>query len=267
MADEPKIPKWRAYADELRQKIMDGEYPEGYKLLPHKKAAEEQGIHHETVRVAYGQLEGEGLIHSQKRTGTVVLGPPQRRRVPRGTTVTRDPQRGYIFPAAAHPGEPWEVHGQPFRKHVPAPLEVTNKFGLTPQALVLRRRRVTSPEGEPPFQLADTWISPSGEADAPRVADASPGPGGYIDRLEEAGHGPIEWSETVRAHTLSQEEADLLEIKKSAPALQTVIVGTSAKTEQPVEITVRVIPGDRVELTSQLVRGISAAWPTSPVVP
>jgi GntR family transcriptional regulator len=262
---DPQPAKWRRIAAEIRAKIQDGSYPPGSTLPQLKAYASELGIHHETVRAAYKELEREGLVRTIQRRGSIVLEPPVRRRITRGVTVTRDPARGYVFPAAARPDEPWEAHGRPFRKVLPAPVEVTDRFGLDPGAEVLRRRRVTSPVGEPPFQLVDTWISPSAVEDAPRVAEASPGPGGYLDRLEEAGHGPIDWEETSRVRMPDREEAKLLEIAQSIPVLESVIVGSSALTGEPIEVTIRVIPGDRVELAGKLQRGESAEWPVTPV--
>ncbi|WP_052433023.1 GntR family transcriptional regulator [Streptacidiphilus carbonis] len=262
---EPSSTKWRQLAAELRAKIQDGTYPPGSTLPQLKAYAVELGIHHETVRVAYKQLEKEGLIRTIQRTGSVVLEPPVRRRITRGVTITRDPARGYVFPAASRPDEPWQVHGRPFRKTIPAPAQVTDLFELEPGTEVLRRRRITSPAGEPPFQLVDTWLSPDAVATAPRIAEASPGPGGYLDRLEEAGHGPIEWEETSRVRMPDREEARLLEIALSIPVLESTIVGTSALTSKPVEVTIRVIPGDRVELAGKLQRGESAEWPVDPV--
>ncbi|RPK69899.1 Mannosyl-D-glycerate transport/metabolism system repressor MngR [Streptomyces sp. ADI97-07] len=262
---EPSSIKWRQIADDLRAKIQGGIYPPGSTLPQLKAYASELGIHHETVRAAYKELEKEGLVRTIQRRGSVVLEPPVRRRITRGVTVTRDPARGYVFPAASRPDEPWQVHGRPFRKAVPAPPQVTDHFELEPSTEVLRRRRVTSPAGEPPFQLVDTWLSPDAVQSAPRIADPSPGPGGYLDRLEEAGHGPIEWEETSRVRMPDREEARLLEIAQSIPVLETTIVGTSALTVKPVEVTIRVIPGDRVELAGKLQRGESARWPVDPV--
>ncbi|MFI9311192.1 GntR family transcriptional regulator [Streptomyces triculaminicus] len=262
---EPSTIKWRQLAAELRAKIQDGTYPPGSTLPQLKAYASELGIHHETVRAAYKDLEKEGLVRTIQRKGSVVLEPPVRRRITRGVTITRDPARGYVFPAASRPDEPWQVHGRPFRKVVPAPAQVTDQFELEPGAEVLRRRRVTSPAGEPPFQLVDTWLSPEAVEAAPRIAEPSPGPGGYLDRLEEAGHGPIEWEETSRIRMPDREEARLLEIAQSIPVLESTIVGTSALTDKPIEVTVRVIPGDRVELAGKLQRGESAQWPVDPV--
>ncbi|MDX2697154.1 GntR family transcriptional regulator [Streptomyces ipomoeae] len=264
---EPRTPKWRQLADEVRRRIDDGTYPRGTALPQIKPAAEAAGVSYETMRAAYKALESEGLVRSVKRTGFVVLETPGRRRITRGSIITRDPARGYIFPAAARPDEPWEVHGRPFRSFVPAPDVVAEHFGIEPGAETLRRRRVTSPAGEPPFQLVDTWLSPDAVNDAPQVAEASTGPGGYLDRLEEAGHGPISWTETVRVRMPEREEAQLLSISTAMPILETTIVGTSTRTERPLEVTIRVIPGDRVELFSELQRARSARWPVTPVKP
>lgn len=260
-----KTPKWRQLADEVRCQIEDGTYPQGAALPQVKPAAEAAGVSYETMRAAYKALESEGLVRSVKRTGFVVLEAPGRRRVTRGTVVTRDPARGYVFPAASRPDEPWEVHGRPFRADVPAPDRVAGLFGVPPGTEILRRRRVTSPAGEPPFQLVDTWISPDAVADAPRVAEPSTGPGGYLDRLEEAGHGPISWSETIRVRVPDREEAQLLTIAMVMPVLESTIIGTSALTNRPIEITIRVIPGDRVELVSELQRSRAARWPVGPI--
>ncbi|MET8859249.1 GntR family transcriptional regulator [Streptomyces sp. NPDC004579] len=261
----PKTPKWRQLANEVRRQIEDGLYPQGAVLPQLKPAAEEAGVSYETMRAAYKALESEGLVRSVKRTGFVVLEAPGRRRVTRGTTITRDPARGYVFPAASRPDEPWETHGRPFRALVSAPPVVADHLGIPAGTKTLRRRRVTSPAGEPPFQLVDTWISPDAVEDAPQTAEPSTGPGGYLDRLEEAGHGPMSWTETIRVRAPEREEAQLLTISPVMPILETTIVGTSARTQRPIEVTVRVIPGDRVELVSELQRARSARWPVTPV--
>ncbi|MEU2287880.1 GntR family transcriptional regulator [Streptomyces sp. NPDC013178] len=262
---EPKVPKWRQLADEVRRQIEDRTYPPGAVLPQIKPAAEARGVSYETMRAAYKSLEADGLVRMVKRVGFKVMEPPMRRRITRGRTITRDPARGYIFPAASGPDEPWEVHGRPLAGFFPAPDEVATRFEIESGSETLRRRRVTSPAGEPPFQLVDTWISPDAVADAPQVAEKSTGPGGVYDRLEEAGHGPISWSETIRVRMPDREEAQLLAIPVAMPVVETIVVGVSARTERPIEVTIRVIPGDRVELFGELQRGRSARWPVSPV--
>ncbi|MDT3396998.1 GntR family transcriptional regulator [Streptomyces sp. B1866] len=260
--------KYEEVAADLRQRILSGEYEPGGKLPRYEDLTVHYGVGRGVISEALALLQREGLVRSVKRLGTVVQDIQlERRRITRGNLVARDPRRGYVFPAAAAPDEPWTVHGQPKRAFVPAPSRVAECFGLEEGAEVLRRRRVTSPAGEPPFQLVDTWISPSAVEDAPQAAEPSTGPGGYLDRLEEAGHGPLSWRETTRARMPSREEAQLLKIPSAAPVLELTLVGTSAKTLRPIEVTIRVIPSDRVEIVSQLRRAPSAQWPVEPVGP
>jgi GntR family transcriptional regulator len=59
----------------------------------------------------------------------------------------------------------------------------------------------------------------------------------------------------------TKEEADLLQIPVTIPVLEIVRVGTSAKDDQPIEVTMYVIPSDRVEQVVILERDETAAWP------
>lgn len=260
--------KYEGMAADLRQRISDGEWPVGDKLPKTDELVAEYGVSRETVRSAIDVLAREGLVRVVKRLGTVVqdrnVG---RRRIQRSTLVMRDPSRGYVFPAASRPDEPWEVHGQPKRMLAPVPAHVAEHLALEPGTEVMRRRRVTSPEGEPPFQIADAWIHPEALDDAPKAGEISTGPGGYLDRVEEAGHGPLSWDEVTRTRMPTREEARLLQIGTENPVLEMTTVGTSARTGQPVEASVRIIPGDRVELLSKLERHDSARWPVEPVQP
>jgi GntR family transcriptional regulator len=255
-------------AANLRERLDRGEWAPGDTLPTTDQLVERYEHSRETVRAAVDVLAKEGRVRVIKRRGTVVqdrsIG---RRRIPRSTRVMRDPLRGYVFPAASRPDEPWEVHGQPKRMLAPIPDGVAEILGVDPGAEVMRRRRVTSPAGEPPFQIADAWIHPDVLAEAPQAGEISTGPGGYLDRIEEAGHGPLEWEESTRVRMPSKEEAKLLQIPVEMPVWETVTVGTSARTGEPVEASVRVIPGDRAEFVSKLVRDDSAQWPVEPVQP
>ena len=152
------------------------------------------------------------------------------------------------------------AHGKPRREFVPIDSRPAELLGVEPGEMVLRRRRVTSPTGEPPFQLVDTWIHPRGVADAPQVADARTGHGGYLDRLEEAGHGPISWDEFMRVRMPSKDEARLVEMPDGMPVLELARVGRSGADDAPIEVTMCVIPADRVEVVTTLRRAPSAHW-------
>jgi GntR family transcriptional regulator len=260
--------RYEQVSDDLRARIHTGEYAIGANLPTYEELTTIYGVGRGVISSALQVLEREGLVRIVKRAGIRVLGwSVERRRIGRGQTVMRDPHRGYIFPSASRADEPWQTHGTPRRSYEPAPARVATFLGVEPGIAVLRRRRVTSPAGEPAFQLVDTWLSAEAVRDAPRTAQPDTGPGGYIDRLEEAGHGPIQWTEHTRARAPSREEAALLDISEESSVLELLLVGTSPALGRPVEVTIRIIPADRVELVTQLQRDESAQWPVQPTTP
>lgn len=262
------MPRYEQVADDLRTRIHAGEYAIGTTLPQYAELTETYGVGRGVISSALQILEREGLIRIVKRAGIKVLDwRVQRRRIGRGQMVMRDPQRGYVFPAASRADEPWMVHGKAVRSYEPAPERVAEFLGIEAGIATLRRRRVTSPTGEPPFQVVDTWLSAEAVRDAPKVGEANTGPGGYIDRLEEAGHGPIQWTEHARGRTPTREEAALLDISPESTVVELVLVGQSPKLGRPVDVTVRVIPADRLELVTELRRDESAQWPVQPVTP
>ncbi|MDF4254715.1 GntR family transcriptional regulator [Streptomyces sp. WMMB303] len=262
------MPRYEEVADDLRRRIHSGEYGVGATLPTYADLTATYSVGRGVISSALGVLEREGLIRVVKRAGIRVLNwQIERRRIGRGQAVMRDPARGYVFPAASHAGEPWATHGRPFRSYEPVPDRVAALLDVEPGIAVLRRRRVTSPADEPPFQIVDTWLSPIAVRDAPQVAEANTGPGGYIDRLEESGHGPLSWREHARGRTPTSEEARLLDISPETTVLELTLVGTSHSLGRPVDVTVRVIPADRVELVTELHRDESAQWPVTPVTP
>jgi GntR family transcriptional regulator len=262
--------RYRAIADDLRQRIMAGEYRSSESLPRQSDLAEAYETKRAVIAEAVRVLEGEGMVRAVRKRGTVVQWPAVRRRIERGSKVTRDTgytvvgvtvpgAAGYNFPAAQ--AESWQAHGAPRASAEPCPPRVAELLRVVEGDRVVRRRRVTSPAGEPPFQLVDSWIHPDGIADAPRAAEPDTGPGGYLDRLEEAGHGPISWTEHVRAKMPLPDEADLLQIAARAVVIEIARVGTSAKTQTPVEVTICVIPAERVEIITPLERDRTAQWP------
>ncbi|WP_399559040.1 GntR family transcriptional regulator (plasmid) [Streptomyces chartreusis] len=256
----------REVADALRTRVLNKEKQPGETLATVAEIAETYDVARETARAAANMLAAEGLLRSVHRRGFVVQNTVPRRRIRRGQVVTRNPHTGYVFPATHDPGEKWVAHGTPRRSLEAAPEIVATTFGVEPGSSVLRRRRVTSPAGEPAFQLVDTWLSAQAVTDAPQVAEPSTGPGGYLDRLEEAGHGPMSWREVTRVRMPSADEAKLLEISTAMPVFEITMTGYSGRDDSPLEVTIKVIPGDRVEMVADLVRGDSAGWPVSAVV-
>ena len=248
----------------LRSRIEGGEWEPGSNLPRMQDLAAEYGVNRDTLGRAIAVLETEGLVWAVPRRGTVVRYGMSRPRRPRGNVVKRNVATGspgYSFPAASGQ-EVWKHHVEPTaRPEKLTDARIARMLGVPQGAEVMRRLRVTGPETEPPFQINDSWIDPRGVADAPEVANSEPGPGGWLYRLETAGHGPITWTETHRARMPSQDEATLLQIPRGLPVMEVVRVGRSAKDDRPIEVTMYVIPSDRVEMTVALQRDESATWP------
>jgi DNA-binding GntR family transcriptional regulator len=251
-------------AADLRTRILGGEWQPGANLPRMMDLARRYGVNRDTLARAIAILEAEGLVWAVPRRGTIVRYGMVRPRRPRGNLVKRNLATGtpgYSFPSASGQ-EVWKHHIKPTAR--PEKLtdpRLARMLGVPEGTEVMRRFRVTGPETEPPFQINDTWIHPRGAAEVPEVAEQAPGPGDWMYRLEAAGHGPISWRETHRARMPTKEEADLLQIPVTLPVLEIVRVGTSAKDDQPIEVTMYVIPSDRVEQVVILERDETAAWP------
>lgn len=256
-------------AAELRQRIRDGEWPAGTNLPHRTKLAREFAVSRETIDRAVGVLEAEGLAWAVPRRGTVVRYGAARTRRPRGNVVKRNTgtdSPGYSFPSASGT-EVWHHHINPTAAVEPlSDPRLAQMLGVAEGTPVLRRHRVTGPITEPPFQINDSWIHPDAAREVPEVAGQDPGPGGWLYRLEKAGHWPISWMEFHRARLPAKGEAAELQIPLSVPVLEIVRVGRSGKTNKPVEVTMYVIPSDRVETVQVLVRDESAEepWPGEP---
>lgn len=252
--------KYREIADDLRRRIREGEWPPGETIPKMTRLSSEYQAARGSIARAVRELEAEGLLLSTQRRGTVVLAQRPRRRVSRVPRVYKRRLRegGYSFGATVA-GEVWVNHITPFRSLEPIPDRAAELLDVHPGTLVLRRRRVTSPEGEPPFGLSDSWIHPEVAAEAPEVAEQG-APGGYLDVIEAAGHGPLDWHEITRARTANKEEASLLKIPDELPVVEICRVSVSASSGKPVEVTMTVVPSDRIEVVAQVERDASAVY-------
>ena len=249
-------------ANDLRRRLREREWEPGQVLPRMEDLAREYGAARGTVAEAVKALEQEGLLKSIPRKGTEVLPPRERRRLPRTQWVSRRRPRegGYSF-GATQPGDPdWIHHVEPFYGELPIPERAAELLGVDPGTKVFCRRRVTSPPGEPPFSLSFSWISPEVVEEAPQVREQGV-PGRYLDWIEMAGHGPLTWYELTRSRMPSKEEAHFLGIATNLPVFEIARVAESARTGRPVDVSMMIIPSDRVEIMTPIERDPTAAWP------
>lgn len=253
-------------AAKIRSRIVANEWEPGARLPRLDDFAAEYGANRDTIGRAIGALEAEGYVWAVQGRGIIVRHGTIRPRRPRGNLVKRNATGlGYSFPSASSQ-EVWKHHIAPVAAIEPlGDPRIAKLLGVAPGTEVLRRFRVTGPEGEPPFQINISWIHPR-VADIPGVAAQASGPGDWLYRVEKAGHWPISWMEIHRARMPSKEEASLLEISTNLPVLEIVRVGTSGGDGKPVEVTEYVVASDRVETIQVLHRDDSAQlpWPEVP---
>jgi DNA-binding GntR family transcriptional regulator len=258
------VSRYPDIAADLRARILGGEWEPGATMPRMSDLARRYGVNRDTLARAVAILEAEGLVWAVPRRGTIVRHGMSRPRRLRSNLVKRNlaaDSPGYSFPSASGQ-EVWKHHIPPVaRQEKLTDPRLARMLGVPEGTEVIRRLRLTGPQTEPPFQINDSWIHPRGVEDAPEVAGQEPGPGGWLYGLETAGHGPISWTEYHRARMPAKDEAGLLQIPVTLPVLEIVRVGRSARDDQPIEVTVHVIPSDRVETFQVLHRDESATWP------
>ncbi|HEX4720981.1 MAG TPA: GntR family transcriptional regulator [Pseudonocardiaceae bacterium] len=84
MADAPRlvvnvtngVPPWRQVRDQLSLLIAGGQLPIGAQLPTIRQLAGDLGLAAGTVARAYRELETDGVLHTARRLGTVVVALP-----------------------------------------------------------------------------------------------------------------------------------------------------------------------------------------------
>jgi DNA-binding GntR family transcriptional regulator len=253
-------------AADLERRIKAGEWLAGDKLPHRVDLVKQYEVSRATIDNAVRVLEAKGLVWALPRRGTIIRHGMTRQRRPRGNLVKRNvagDSHGYSFPSASGT-EVWRHHIPPTAGEAPLDDPRLARFlGVPEGTQVFRRHRVTGPATEPPFQISDSWVHPDVAREVPEVATSQPGPvSSWLYYIEtKGGHWPINWMEFHRARLPTTEEASELEIPLSVPVLEIVRVGRSGVTSKPVEVTMYVIPSDRVETVQVLERDESAQAP------
>ncbi|MFH9968346.1 GntR family transcriptional regulator [Streptomyces mirabilis] len=249
---------YRDIAADLRQQISEGRYMPGDKLPMLTELQTQYGAGYQTVRSAIALLEQEGLVIAVRRRGTIVRERPEKRRITRSRQVFRD-EKGYFFDPTAQPWVPLET---PTRRWGVVPVDLAPLMGLATGAEVFIRDRVMGdPETGKPKQLATSYLSAELARGTP-LAEADTGPGGIYDRLEEMGHRPLRWSESVSARMPSPEEAEALNLPADVgvPLLRVVRVTTSP-TGEVVELNDTRMSAEEFEIGYSIRRHASARLP------
>lgn len=245
---------WQEIATALREAIARGDYPPGTTIPKETELMAAHGAGRETVRRAVIQLTAEGLVEPVRRRGTVVRIRPARTPVTRSRLVYRD-EIGYYFDQAA---QGWRALQPPAVTRGPVPFDIAAQLGVAPgDEAVIRDRIMGDPATGHAAQLATSYIPASLASELPVLAARDTGPGGIYDRMEEAGLGPIEWTEAITTRPPSPAEVTRLGLAPGAALLRIVRLASSPA-GRPLEVNDTRMSGDEFEIRYPLSRDPSA---------
>ncbi|WP_273352760.1 GntR family transcriptional regulator [Corynebacterium resistens] len=105
--DSP-VPIFQQIHDGIVEGILLGRLNHGDLLLPVRKVAVEYGVNPATVKKAYDQLQEEGLVRTEPRSGTVITQPTKPTNEQRGQL--RASLRTTVARALAQGFSPEEIH-------------------------------------------------------------------------------------------------------------------------------------------------------------
>jgi GntR family transcriptional regulator len=142
------------------------------------------------------------------------------------------------------------------------PFDVAAQLGVAPgDEVVLRERIMGDLETDKPTQLATSYIPADLAAELPVLAARDTGPGGIYDRMEEAGFGPIRWTEAITTRPPSPTEASRLGLAPGVALLRIVRLASSPA-GRALEVSDTRMSGDEFEISYPLSRDASASQPT-----
>ena len=143
------LPLYHQVAGVIRQRINDGEYAIGGKLLSEDELAAEFSVSRATIRQAVGELVVEGLVTRKQGSGTFVQ--------PRNPNVLQQRFRGSLgdLIRESHRAKTRDMtltHDERLPEHIAAALRLDDRRGS-----VVRRTRIM---GNDPFSYTVTHLPP-----------------------------------------------------------------------------------------------------------
>lgn len=233
---------FREIASQIRQAIVDGQYPSASFLPPEPELAERFGASRSLVNRAMQVLAAEGLVRPRQGRGTMVTWiPPLTHSPARYSQANREGggARGAFDAEIRAIG--LEPQHEITTEHAIPPAEVAQALGLPEgeaNCLVRRRRLLASGI---PVRLNASWF-PLSIADGTVLEEAGPViVGGIKSALADLGYPQTEASERFTVRQPTDREADRLEISPDRTVLDIFHVGRTAD-DTAVEVTTTVTP-------------------------
>ncbi|WP_433497418.1 GntR family transcriptional regulator [Sphaerimonospora sp. CA-214678] len=244
---------YQQVAAEVRRAIYTGELAPGDQIPTEADLMEAHGVSRNTVRLALGELENEGLILRMRRRGTFVR---ERRPLlmrPQDEFPSRDQEverrlDSFVHAVTAEGREPDQNIEVSI---VEPPEDVATRLALADGALAVVRRRLRFVDGQP-YNTNDSYFP------LDLVADSEIARPGNITRganrvLEELGHPQTRVVDDISARMPTSDETLRLRLEPGTPVIVHVRVGYDGE-ETPVRVAVSVLPADKHLIRYELER-------------
>nr|WP_062340761.1 GntR family transcriptional regulator [Herbidospora sakaeratensis] len=244
---------YQQVAAELRKAIYSGEFRPGDQIPTETELMDGHQVSRNTVRLALGELENEGLILRMRRRGTFVrerrplLMRPQDELLPLGGDF---PRFDAFVHAVTSEGRVAEQNIEV--QIVQPPHDVATRLELVEDdALTVVRRRLRYVDGQP-YNTNDSYYPLRLVADSEIVRP------GNITRganrvLEELGHPQVRFVDDISARMPTPDESTRLQLEPGTPVVVYVRVGYDPD-EAPVRVAVSVLPADKHLIRYELER-------------
>ena len=241
---------YRRIADQLRDAIYRGELEPGQRLPSEQELMERHDVSRNTVRLALGALNSEGLITSSQGRGSFV-----RERAPlrffasrtdsleRRARATRDA----FMSDVAEQGRAGDLRIEVAIARTDA--TTAARLELDEGAAVVVRRRIQYVDDEP-YATADTYFPLELVKDSP-IVDPDDIPQGANKVLDDLGHAQVRFQDEITVRMPTADEARALRIGPGTPVACLARVGYDAG-DTPVRLFITVLPGDRYTLVYDL---------------
>ncbi len=224
-------------ADDLRAAIRSGEYQDGDRLPGENAIMQRYDVARVTAREALAVLRNEGLAVSRRGSGVYVrLFAPIRRHGSSRLSRERWGSGRDVWATEVQERRPKVDPISVTRTEVPA--EIASALGVEPGSTVILRDRRYVVEGRP-VQLARSYV-PLDLGAGTRIEEVDTGPGGVYARLDEIGHGPVQFRESLRARMPTPEEQAALDLPVGTPVIEIVRLAEDAN-GRTVEVTVMIL--------------------------
>lgn len=243
------LPAYRQVANDLRAKIVSGQFTPGEQLPSERELVEQYDVSRPTIRQAIGTLRVEGLVLAEHGRGLFVRPKPPVQRLGRNRLSRRErsESRGTFMT---------DAHANSFTPRVEVSIRVEDADGRTAQMLAVEpgtsvavRERLMFAD-DIPVQLAVSRL-PRDLTEGTAIEEQNTGPGGIYARLEDAGYALDHFTEFVTARLPNSDEATALHLNHGTPVLAITRVAFDVA-GRAVEVNDMVLPGDRYELMYEL---------------